>query len=94
MKADKKHSSRYSVTFMSGSGVPGAPLLKIDEEEKRVMVFRLVDGREVMRIQKKEHKWTGRDPEYYAHAPDGSTLWHLFLHRGMFRTDYREQSCS
>jgi hypothetical protein len=90
VKADKKHSSRWSVSFVAAGGVPGAPLLNIEEEQKRVIVFRLVDGREVMRIEKKEHKWTGRDPEYYAHAPDGSTIWHLFLHRGLMKTDFRE----
>ncbi|KAF2676597.1 hypothetical protein K458DRAFT_396757 [Lentithecium fluviatile CBS 122367] len=90
VKADKSYSSRaqYSVSFMT-NGVVGSPLLRIDEEEKRVLVFRLVDGREVMRIVKQVHKWSGNDPEYHGHAPDGSRLWHVVLHRGTCKTEYR-----
>ncbi|KAJ8118360.1 hypothetical protein OPT61_g626 [Boeremia exigua] len=90
VKAESGSSTkeRYQVSFASQTGGPGAPLMRIEEEEKRTLVFRMPNGQEAMRIVKQVHKWTGKSPEYHGYAPDGSKLWHLTLKSGLLKTKY------
>lgn len=64
--------------------------MRIDEEEKRTVVFRMPNGQEAMRIVKQVHKWSGKSPEYHGYTPDGRELWHLSLKSGLLRTKYGE----
>lgn len=92
MKAESGSStlSHYQVSFTSSAGSPGAPLMRIDEEEKRTIIFRMPNGQEAMRIVKQVHKWSGKSPEYHGYTPDGTKLWHLSLKSGLLQTKYGE----
>jgi hypothetical protein len=91
VKADRTSTGRahYAVTSTSTDGAPNTPFMRIDEEHKDTMVFRLVDGREVMRVEKQVHKWSGKSTEYHGCTPDGNKLWHVALHQGLMKTEYR-----
>ncbi|KAJ4990333.1 hypothetical protein SVAN01_04215 [Stagonosporopsis vannaccii] len=90
MKADSGSStqSHYQVSFASPAGSPGAPLMRIDEEEKRTIVFRLPNGQEAMRVVKQVHNWSGKSPEYHGYTPGGRKIWHLSLKSGLLQTNY------
>ncbi|KAH6614093.1 hypothetical protein C7974DRAFT_404495 [Boeremia exigua] len=90
MKADSGSSTKahFQVSFASPTGSPGAVLMRIDEEEKKTIVFRMPNGQEAMRITKQVHLWSGKSPEYHGYAPDGRKLWHLSLKSGLLKTTY------
>ncbi|KAF2631101.1 hypothetical protein BU25DRAFT_333315 [Macroventuria anomochaeta] len=90
VKCDSGSSTmaHYQVSFASPTGGPGAPLMRINEEEKKTIIFRLLNGQEAMRIVKQVHNWSGKSPEYHGYAPDGRKLWHLSLKSGLLKTKY------
>ncbi|KAF2800276.1 hypothetical protein K505DRAFT_404114 [Melanomma pulvis-pyrius CBS 109.77] len=80
---------KYTISFVSPTGGPGAPFLEIKEKKKKRITFKTMAGKEVMTIVKQTHEWSGRGTEYHGMRPDGTKMWHLKLHRGLTKTKYK-----
>ena len=77
----------YLISYSSPSGEPLAPFLEIIEQKKKQISFKTMQGREVMRIVKQPHTWSGT--EYHGMRGDGNEAWYLKLKSSLTKTEYR-----
>ncbi|KAF2265017.1 hypothetical protein CC78DRAFT_567816 [Lojkania enalia] len=85
---EMKSTSKGKQCLISFQSAHGPAFLQVNEENRKTMVFRMMNGKEVMTIVKQEHHWSGKRPEYHAYSPEGTRIWHLIL-KGSFKTEYR-----
>jgi hypothetical protein len=90
MKATDTWSTKSSSTiyFATPTGQIGTPFVQMKEQKSKNMSFLTMDGREVMRIVKQKHPWSGKGTEYHGMRGDGQEVWHLKLRRGLTKTEY------
>ncbi|OAL47710.1 hypothetical protein IQ07DRAFT_589885 [Pyrenochaeta sp. DS3sAY3a] len=90
MKATDTWSTKSSSTiyFATPTGQIGTPFVQMKEQKSKNLSFLTMDGREVMRIVKQKHPWSGKGTEYHGMRGDGQEVWHLKLRRGLTKTEY------
>lgn len=77
----------FLVSYATPSAEALAPFLELKEESKNNIIFRTLDGVEVMRIIRNNPTWSGKGAKYYGmRGPEEA--WQVRLMRGVTGTDY------
>ncbi|KAF1835948.1 hypothetical protein BDW02DRAFT_567552 [Decorospora gaudefroyi] len=85
LKAQDRHLGRASmlISACDPKGHAGAPFMQLNEESSHNVVFRTMEGQEVMRIMVDRHSWFSHKTEYKAvRSADAVPIWDLELKTG------------
>ncbi|CBX99255.1 hypothetical protein LEMA_P084940.1 [Plenodomus lingam JN3] len=77
----------FSISRATPSGEVLAPFLDLKEGPRDNVVFRTLDGYEVMRIIRNRRSWSGKGAKYYGMRGE-EEIWQLRLVRGLKGTSY------
>lgn len=81
------NKASFLISHATPDGEAVAPFLELKEESKNNIIFRTLDGMEVMRIIRNSPTWSGKGAKYYGmRGPE--EVWQLRLMRGVTGTDY------
>lgn len=84
----------FLISFANPVGEAGTPFLELREDTRNNISFKTLDGKEVMRIVRQKHNWSGKGAEYHGMRGDGNEVWYLKLNRRLKGTDYGVYSLS
>jgi hypothetical protein len=73
----------YTVSRPTSDGKPGNPYLEIVGQSRKEVIFKTVEGRELMRIAKENRLL--KAPVYHGISPEGNELWSLVAKSGFSR---------
>ncbi|KAH7072138.1 hypothetical protein BKA63DRAFT_63364 [Paraphoma chrysanthemicola] len=77
----------YLISYASHSGEALTPYLEIIQDKKGNIIFKTLQGEEVMRIVKEVVSWSGKTT-YRGSKGDGVEMWNLRLKTTLRRTEY------
>ncbi|KAH9870975.1 hypothetical protein J1614_006549 [Plenodomus biglobosus] len=81
------NKASFLISRATPSGEVLAPFLELKEETKDNIIFRTLDGQEVMRILRNSRSWSGKGAKYYGMRGQ-EEIWQLRLVRGLKGTNY------
>lgn len=82
------NKASFLISFATPTGEATAPFLELKEEKKNIIIFRTMDGREVMHILREKPTWSGKGSVYHGMRGEIEEVWGLKLRRGLKKTEY------
>ncbi|KAF2849474.1 hypothetical protein T440DRAFT_469240 [Plenodomus tracheiphilus IPT5] len=81
------NKASFLISHATPSGKALAPFLSLKEESKDTIIFKTLNGQEVMRIIRNSRNWTSKGAKYYGMRGE-EEIWQLRLVRGLKGTNY------
>jgi hypothetical protein len=78
----------YTVSRATADKKPGDPYLDIVGLSRKEVMFKTVDGREIMRILKENRLL--KAPVYHGMSPEGEEIWRLIAKSGLLKEKWSE----